>query len=162
MYPSARASISHISNTSNPHKVTCSQVGAAASTHNHSAGNITSGTLGVARGGTGATSAETAMHSLVGIYAGAVGSSYRISSNANLDSYKTGGTYWCINGDIAKTLTNCPYTNSNFLLLVFSPHSSHCFQIILPTQTNTNVALYFRACNSGTWGPWRKTSTSSV
>jgi hypothetical protein len=35
---------------------TLSSLGAAASSHNHSASNITSGTLGVARGGTGVTS----------------------------------------------------------------------------------------------------------
>lgn len=34
---------------------TASEVGAAASSHNHAAGNITSGTLAVARGGTGVT-----------------------------------------------------------------------------------------------------------
>ena len=47
--------ISHLSNTSNPHSVTLAQLGAAASSHNHSAGNITSGTLPVTRGGTGIT-----------------------------------------------------------------------------------------------------------
>ena len=36
--------------------ITPSGIGAAASSHNHSAANITSGTLGVARGGTGITS----------------------------------------------------------------------------------------------------------
>lgn len=71
---------SHTGNKSNPHGVTLSQLGVtasadelnymdgvtsavqtqlngkAASSHNHSASNITSGTLGVARGGTGVTS----------------------------------------------------------------------------------------------------------
>ena len=37
-------------------KPTASEIGAAASSHNHSAANITSGTLAVARGGTGITS----------------------------------------------------------------------------------------------------------
>ena len=48
-----RSLIAHIGSTSNPHSVTASQVGAAASSHNHSAANITSGTMGVQRGGTG-------------------------------------------------------------------------------------------------------------
>jgi len=47
--------ISHIGNKSNPHGVTAAQVGAAASSHKHAAGDITSGTLAVARGGTGVT-----------------------------------------------------------------------------------------------------------
>lgn len=38
------------------HKPTAADIGAAASSHTHAAGDITSGTLGVARGGTGAAS----------------------------------------------------------------------------------------------------------
>lgn len=41
-------------------KPTASEIGAAASSHNHSAANITSGILAVAYGGTGATSAASA------------------------------------------------------------------------------------------------------
>ena len=51
--------IDHLNNKSNPHGVTAAQVGAAATSHNHSASNITSGTLPVARGGTGVTSIDT-------------------------------------------------------------------------------------------------------
>ena len=47
---------SHTGNKSNPHSVTIAQIGAAAASHNHSTDNITSGTLPVARGGTGQTS----------------------------------------------------------------------------------------------------------
>lgn len=45
-------------------KPTASEVGAAASSHNHSASNITSGTLAIARGGTGATTAAAARTAL--------------------------------------------------------------------------------------------------
>ena len=41
-----------------------SNIGAAESSHNHSASNITSGTLPISRGGTGATSASTALSNL--------------------------------------------------------------------------------------------------
>lgn len=47
--------ISHL-NAKNPHKITPEAIGAALSSHSHSAGNITSGTLSVLRGGTGQTS----------------------------------------------------------------------------------------------------------
>lgn len=47
--------ITHISSTSNPHSVTLSQVGAAAASHTHGAADINSGTLAVARGGTGSS-----------------------------------------------------------------------------------------------------------
>ena len=50
--------ITHISARNNPHNVTLSQVGAAAASHNHSAADINSGTLGVARGGTGQTNLD--------------------------------------------------------------------------------------------------------
>lgn len=46
----------HVANKENPHEVTYSQTGAAAEDHDHAAGDITSGTLGVARGGTGKAS----------------------------------------------------------------------------------------------------------
>lgn len=45
--------ISHLADYSNPHQVTASQIGAAASSHAHSASAITSGTLSPTRGGTG-------------------------------------------------------------------------------------------------------------
>lgn len=48
--------ISHIGSNENPHKVTAMQAGAAAASHNHNTSDITSGTLGVARGGTGKNS----------------------------------------------------------------------------------------------------------
>lgn len=56
--------ISHLSSTSNPHGVTYTQAGAAAASHKHSTADITSGTLGVARGGTGGTTAAAARTNL--------------------------------------------------------------------------------------------------
>ena len=48
--------ISHIQLADNPHGATAEQVGAAPASHTHDAAHITSGTLAVARGGTGVTS----------------------------------------------------------------------------------------------------------
>lgn len=47
--------MAHLGNTDNPHKVTADKVGAAAASHKHSTTDITAGTLGVGRGGTGVT-----------------------------------------------------------------------------------------------------------
>lgn len=49
---------------SSNNKPTASEIGAAASSHNHSAANITSGTLSIAHGGTGATTAAAARSAL--------------------------------------------------------------------------------------------------
>lgn len=50
-----RTLLSHLTDNSNPHNVKWNQTGAAAATHTHSAADITSGTLPLARGGTGVT-----------------------------------------------------------------------------------------------------------
>lgn len=47
--------IDHMKNSKNPHKVTADQVGAAKESHKHSTNDLTSGVLGVGRGGTGVT-----------------------------------------------------------------------------------------------------------
>jgi len=59
-----RSVINHIADVSNPHKVTYLQVGAAKSTHQHSTADITSGILGLARGGTGGGTAAAARQNL--------------------------------------------------------------------------------------------------
>ena len=45
--------IAHLKDVKNPHKVEAKQIGAAEANHEHTATDITKGTLGVARGGTG-------------------------------------------------------------------------------------------------------------
>lgn len=45
--------INHLSDTSNPHKLDAKSIGAAASSHQHSASDINSGVVSVIRGGTG-------------------------------------------------------------------------------------------------------------
>ena len=54
----------HILDKNNPHKVTAEQIGAAKSNHTHSASDVVSGTLPVARGGTGAATAAAALVNL--------------------------------------------------------------------------------------------------
>lgn len=54
----------HTGNKNNPHNVTRDQIGAAAAEHTHSADDINSGILPVARGGTGAGTAADAIKGL--------------------------------------------------------------------------------------------------
>ena len=67
--------------------VTASAIGAAASSHNHSASNITSGTLLVARGGTGVTT-----EALIGLKAYPVGSIY-MAYDSTSPASRFGGTW---------------------------------------------------------------------
>ena len=41
-----------------------------------------------------------------------------IPQDADLNDYITAGVYTCIDGNIAKTLANCPHITSNFKLIV--------------------------------------------
>lgn len=77
---------------------TASEVGAAASTHYHNATEITSGTLPVARGGTGNTSVDTAptsgstrMITSGGVYAALIGKAD--DSHSQAASTITAGTF---------------------------------------------------------------------
>lgn len=54
----------HITSTANPHGLTPAGIGAARAEHTHNASDITAGTLAVARGGTGGTTAATARKKL--------------------------------------------------------------------------------------------------
>ncbi len=63
----AKEMVRHLNNTENPHDVTYGETGAASSLHKHSTNDITSGTLSIARGGTGVSSLR-ALVSLLGGY----------------------------------------------------------------------------------------------
>ena len=89
------ATSNHIADKNNPHGVTAAQVGAAASSHTHSAGNITSGTLPVSRGGTGNTSVDSTPTS---------GSSKMVTS---------GGVYTALAGKAASDHTHTAYATTS-------------------------------------------------
>lgn len=56
--------IDHLADKNNPHGITAQTLKAAEKEHTHSAADINSGTLGIARGGTGAATAEKARENL--------------------------------------------------------------------------------------------------
>ena len=66
-----KALITHVADKQNPHGITAAAISAAAVNHTHSAADINSGTLGLARGGTGASTAVAARTNL-GLKNGAV------------------------------------------------------------------------------------------
>ena len=112
--------ISHIANTSNPHSVTYTQTGAAAASHTHGAGDITSGTLPIARGGTGATSASAAITALGG--PDITGQGTVIPDNTDLNTIITPGTYKSQSAASSATMPNAPWTNAGFKLFVVQGH----------------------------------------
>ena len=59
----AKELVTHLNNISNPHYVVASETGAAYASHKHSTTDLTSGTLSVARGGTGVSN----LSDLVGV-----------------------------------------------------------------------------------------------
>ena len=78
---------------------TASEVGAAPASHNHAASNITSGTLPVARGGTGATTAAAALTNL-GVTATATELNYVDGVTSNIQTQ--------LNGKAASSHTHTP------------------------------------------------------
>lgn len=76
------ARVFHHFNAVNPHGITTSSIGAASATHKHSATDITSGTLGEARGGTGQTSIANFLHNY-GLDFFRVKSGWAVTNNSN-------------------------------------------------------------------------------
>lgn len=73
-------------------------IGAAASTHTHSASNITSGTLPISRGGTGAATASTAKTTLgfstaTSLYSNSSGTHSTITLSSDVSNYDAIGIY---------------------------------------------------------------------
>ena len=69
----------------NPHNVTAVQIGAAKTSHNHSANDITSGILGVNKGGTGVTSITQLRNELC--------KELGYLNTTNLDTFTVGGIF---------------------------------------------------------------------
>lgn len=63
----AKEMVNHLNNVANPHWVVYGETGAASSSHKHSASDVTSGVLSIARGGTG-VSTLSALVTLLGTY----------------------------------------------------------------------------------------------
>lgn len=160
---------SHATNKNNPHGVTASQVGAAPSSHNHAADNITSGTLGVARGGTGkATHTSNAVltgngTSAVNNVATASGALYATAANG---AAKFGTLPVAQGGTGATTaaaaLANLGGTSIDLLWENASPLAAFGAQTIQIANLTTNYRMILVDClehwSSGAWR-WYHAST---
>lgn len=121
---------------------TAAEVGAAAATHGHAAGDITSGTLPIARGGTGVTT-EAAI-GLKAYPVGAVYISYVSTSPASL----FGGTWTAITGRFPyfNAGTGTGGSNTHTLTVSEMPSHSHSTNIRYHSSSGEDTE------NRATWG----------
>lgn len=115
----------------------------------------------IAKGGTGATTAEAARESLgLSKYAD-LNPETLIPSGADLNTYTTPGTYLSQNKTISASLTNCPHTTSGFTLLVMQVASSDYRQILI--ANSAACLVYMRHFNaSNTFDSWIQSGTVTI
>ncbi|MGN0444257.1 MAG: hypothetical protein ACI4F5_06565 [Acutalibacteraceae bacterium] len=143
--------ISHLTNTSNPHGVTISQISAAAASHSHSTADITTGTLSATRGGTGSTSIEAAAKSFINKYLD--GGIKDVSASQDCNNLKTPGIYNCwVNNPTSKHYPG----DANWLVIVFRPeYMEDIFQIAIRiSTTGSTYKVYDRSYSGGSWSAW--------
>ena len=142
--------------------------GKANSSHTHSASDITSGTLPLTRGGTGATTASGALTNL-GVtatttelnYVDGVTSNiqtqldgkanYEIKSSADFNSMTTPGLY-----TMKSSSTNAPTSGTYHSLIVNKSDSGSYYQQIAIKEGTTD--MYIRYGSSSSWSNWKQVS----
>ena len=145
-------------NASNPHSITPSKIGAAASVHKHSANDMNAGILPVERGGTGTDTVKTFAR-LVGQAYMEEGSTvplacYNSRGKIDLDYIMEAGYYFIENSE------GGPPGASAFHLIVFGDGSSACVQYaIVPSLYKSDPSqptFLFREIGTNTfsWSSW--------
>lgn len=105
----------------------------------------------IAEGGTGATSAGDALSNL-GAYD--LGSSTSIPSNADLDTYKTVGTYRTSSSSVAASLQHSPTTTSFKMIVEYTASTSYIRQTIIDYKGENSWVRWYNS----SWSAWVKTS----
>lgn len=148
-----KAASSHTHPTAQITGLDAALAGKAPSSHGHSADNITSGVLPIGRGGTGATDKAHAANSL-GVYS--LNEKIYINSGANLNNYKTAGTYVMANDGIAPTLQNCPTGGKSFTMWVDYILSSPMYIVQKIQRYNDGMMYHRESVDSGSsWNAWK-------
>lgn len=100
---------------------------------------------------------------------GNIDPAYAITSNQDLNDFKTVGTYYCTSSTVGTTLSNNPYTSGAFTLVVCASNGGdgqYLMQYIL--TRSGNAAVYHRSIGtaSSSWSSWnlisRNTSVSGT
>ena len=86
-----------------------------------------------------------------------------IASSADLNTYKTPGTYYVSNASTAQTLSHCPITNSGFKLIVklTGAAQSYIVQEAHKYDMTDGEVIYTRSYETSTWSSWIKQPTNS-
>lgn len=123
----------------------------AAKTHKHNASDITSGTLAIANGGTGATTPAAASEALSKF-------KYAVELiDENLNDYAIGqlGLYYAGGGN---TCANKPSNISNFGLIVFRSAIGWTTQLLY----GSDGKIYTRHYNASAWSSWVSSSAADA
>ena len=114
------------------------------------------GTLPIAHGGTGATTALAATQNL-GVFSYKAGNdgSILIPANADLNDYITPGAYHSNESSKSITLTNTPITTSGFRLFVQGSYATnYLWQFVIGADGLTNKIYCRRRNASSGWSNW--------
>ncbi|MBR1532703.1 MAG: hypothetical protein IJ643_11660 [Eubacterium sp.] len=124
--------IAHLS-ANNPHAITPSKIGASATGHKHSAGDITSGVLSVANGGTGGNTGNISMNS-DGTYSAVSANKYRSVRTLALSP----GKWLCL---LTLSTDNWGGAGNVEVFLTGEAYTSNVAGISAYSQCNTEVYL---------------------
>lgn len=133
--------ISHLKNTKNPHKVTAEEIGAAEDSHEHTATDITKGTLRVNRGGTG--KGTWAANRIPYLSASSVFSQlpFPAQSNSVLHQDISGAPYWVAASESGTYTGTGKYGEGNANTITFSGGVPDLVVIAAVTQKSTVLAF---------------------
>ena len=112
----------------------------ASTTHKHSASDVTSGTLPIARGGTGGT---TLLEASTSLGFPSLVKATPITSNTDLDDIEEPGTYYGYPASTVKTFINCP-TGNDFVMYVESSNIQGASQKYFRQTIRTNEGIIYQ------------------
>lgn len=135
--------------------------GKSSTDHKHSANDVTSGALSIARGGTNAESADMALVNLMALGLNNISADkYQIVSGNDLNTFTTPGVYRSNNATISESLTNAPYYKSSGFRLIVSHTSGASVLIQVAVFNSANGRIFYRflagTSESTSWGAWRE------
>ena len=132
----------------------------ANSSHEHSANDITSGTLPVNRGGTGATTESNARSNL-SVYSKSETDTllsskapYEVKSSTDFNSMTTPGLY-----TMRSSSTNSPSGGSYHSLIVLKSDTGNYVQQLAVKESTTQ--MYLRYLSGSNWSDWSQVGSSS-